>query len=77
MNLFRSEEHVKAWSAYNPQSQEAIMSVVDWAYVVGSKLFSRRLDPDYLANMDSYWADFFGRLAELGRQGSFWYPVEE
>jgi hypothetical protein len=73
MNLFRSEEHVKGWSEYDPISEESIMPVADWTYAVGSKLFSRRLDLDYLEKVDSYWGDFFDRLAELGREGSFWY----
>ena len=77
MNLFRSEEHVKEWSEYDPISEESIMPVADWAYAVGSKLFSRRLDPDYLERVDDYWGDFFGRLAELGRTGSFWYETED
>ena len=73
MNLFRSEEHVKAWSEYDPISEESIMPVADWAYALGSELFSRRLDQDYLGKVDSYWGIFFARLAELGREGSFWY----
>ena len=73
MNLFRSEEHVKEWSAYDSISEESIMPVSDWAYALGAKLFSRRLEPDYFDRLDEYWEDFFGRLAELGRKGSFWY----
>ncbi len=72
MNLFRSEEHVKEWSLYDPKSEESIMPVADWVYVMGNKLFSRRLDSDYLGRVDSYWPDFFERLAELGKIGSFW-----
>ncbi len=64
---------VGAWSEYDPISEESIMPVADWAYAVGSELFSRRLEQDYLKNATSYWGDFFGRLAELGREGSFWY----
>lgn len=75
MNLFRSEDHVKEWSLYDPKSEESIMPVVDWAYVMGNKLFSRRLDSDYLDSVDRYFKDWYERLAELGRKGSFW--IEE
>lgn len=75
MNLFRSEEHVKEWSLYDPISEESIMPVVDWVYVMGNKLFSKRLDSDYLDRVDSYYNDWYERLAELGRKGSFW--IEE
>lgn len=51
------------------------MPVVDWAYVMGNKLFSRRLDSDYLDSVDRYFKDWYERLAELGRKGSFW--IEE
>lgn len=51
------------------------MPVVDWVYVMGNKLFSKRLDSDYLDRVDSYYNDWYERLAELGRKGSFW--IEE
>jgi hypothetical protein len=33
MNLFRSEEHVKAWDHYDAASEEGIMSAEEWAQV--------------------------------------------
>ena len=74
MHLFRSEEHVKNWSLYDPVSEDAIMPVADWAYVMRGPLFRNRLDPDILARTQEYFADFLSRLAELGRTGSFWTP---
>ncbi len=74
MNLFRSEEHVKNWSDYDPISAEAIMPLADWAAVFSGPLFRNRLDPDMIINTRTYWADFFARLANLGRTGSFWRP---
>ena len=57
MNLFRSEEHVKEWSAYEPTSEESIMPVADWAYALGANLFSKRLELDYFDRMDENWGD--------------------
>jgi hypothetical protein len=72
MNLFRSEEHAKEWSRYDPMSEESIMPVTDWAYVMGAEVFRKRLEPDYFDRMDENWEDFFARLAEFGRIGSYW-----
>ena len=35
MNIFRSEEHVKNWSLYNPESEDAIMPLADWVEAGG------------------------------------------
>jgi hypothetical protein len=72
MNLFRSEEHVKNWSLYDPASVDAIMTVEDWAKVFAGPLFRRRRDADYLSRVDEYRADF-GKvlLGDLGRSGPF------
>ena len=72
MNLFRSEEHVTSWSFYNPDSEQSIMPVTDWAYALGAGVFSRRLEPDYLDHIEPYFDEFYERLAELGRTGDFW-----
>ncbi len=74
MNLFRSEEHVKNWSLYDPVSEDAIMPVADWAHVFRGPLFRNRLEPDILARTEEYFAQFFGRLAEFGKTGFFWTP---
>ncbi len=72
MNLFRSEEHVKAWSLYDPASEEAIMPVEDWAKVFGGRMFTNRLDPDYLSRVGEYRGDFGKTLfSELGKTGPF------
>jgi hypothetical protein len=72
MNLFRSEEHVKAWSLYDSASEEAIMPVEDWAKVFAGPMFRNRLDPDYLGRVSEYGADFGKTLfGELGRTGPF------
>jgi hypothetical protein len=72
MNLFRSKEHLRNWSLFNPNSEDSILPVEDWAYVVAGPLFRERLEPDILAHTDEYWDDFCARLAELGRSGSIW-----
>ena len=73
MNLFRSEEHVKGWSLYDPVSEDAIMPVEDWAEVFSGRLFRKRLDSDYLARSSEYRGDFARTLfGELKKSGPFW-----
>ncbi len=50
------------------------MPVADWAYVMRGPLFRNRLEPDILARTEEYFGQFFGRLAELEKTGSFWMP---
>jgi len=74
MNLFRSEEHVRNWSVYDPISEESIMPLADWAQVFGGPMMRTRLEPDCLSRTQENMGAFFGALAKLGRAGSFWTP---
>ena len=74
MNLFRSEEHVRNWSLYDPISEESIMPLADWAQVFSGPLVRTRLEPDCLSRVEEYMGDLLGRLGKLGKQGSFWTP---
>ncbi len=74
MNLFRSEEHVKNWSYYDPASDESIMPLADWAQVFSGPLFRNRLEADSLARNEQNVPALFGVLAELGKTGPFWVP---
>jgi len=72
MNLFRSEEHVKNWSGYDPVSADAIMPLADWALVFSGPLMRKRLDQDYLARVQEYIPELFSALHKLGKTGPFW-----
>ena len=74
MNLFRSEEHVKNWSLYDPISEEAIMPLADWDGVLSGPLARNIFEPDYLSRLEEYYGVFFARLQALGKTGSFWVP---
>jgi hypothetical protein len=74
MNLFRSEEHVKNWTLWDPVSADAIMPVADWAQAFSGGLTRNRLEPDYLANIPEYKTELFLTLQKLGRTGPFWQP---
>jgi hypothetical protein len=74
MNLFRSEEHVKSWSLYDPVSAESIMPLSKWATVFSGPLFRNRLKSDYLSRMNEYAAELFSSLKKFGKAGPFWTP---
>ena len=48
MNLFRSEEHVRSWTDYEPASREAMMPLASWVRVFQAPRYRARLDPDHL-----------------------------
>ncbi len=74
MNLFRSEEHARNWSYYEPDSEDGIMPVADWARIFSGPLFRDRLHPDYLSRSGAGRAAFLQALADLGKTGDFWRP---
>ena len=74
MNLFRSEEHVRNWSGFKPGTEEGIVELSAMAKLFSSRLFSRRLDPDYFSRRLEYRVDFIAGLAEMGKTRPFWSP---
>ncbi len=74
MNLFRSEEHVKNWSDYDPVSAESIMPLSAWATAFSGPLFKNRLEPDYLTRVMDYVSEMLLSLKKLGKAGPFWIP---
>jgi hypothetical protein len=72
MNLFRSEEHVRSWSLYDPGSSEGIMPLRDYASLFGIPLFRERLEPDYVLRVPHLAFEWITMLAKLGKTGPFW-----
>ncbi len=72
MNLFRSEEHAKRWSRYEPESEAGILPVAAWAKVFSVSLFRDRLREDYLATLGEGRAAFMQAIADLGKTDPFW-----
>jgi hypothetical protein len=63
---------VKNWSQYDPVSEDAIMSLANWAQAFSGPLFRKRLEPDYLAQINTYVGALLGALQQMGKTGSFW-----
>ena len=55
MNLFRSEESVRAWTDFEVKTEKTIKPVKEWAAMFQSALlFQRRLDDDFVKKSDEY-----------------------
>jgi len=72
MNLFRSEEHVRNWSLYDPGSDDGIMPLRDYATLFGVGLFRERLSLDYVLRIPQLAGEWVATLAKLGKTGPFW-----
>jgi hypothetical protein len=72
MNLFRSEEHVRRWSGYNPAAAEGTLPFGDWARVFGVEYYRTRLEPDFFLRGLELRQGLFQALKELGKSGPFW-----
>ena len=75
MNLFRSEEHARRWSQFNPASEAAggFIALPDLAAFFGTETRRHMLDADYL----SAWypkraAERLAVLERLGKTTPFW-----
>lgn len=72
MNLFRSEEHVRRWSGYDPSAAPGTLAIHEWAYVFGVEFCRRKLDPEFFLFGLDLRGGLFQALRELGKSGPFW-----
>ena len=49
MNLFRSEEHARNWTGFDPKMQAALMPVTEWADIFSNPFFRERGRADYIS----------------------------
>ena len=75
MNLFRSEEHARAWPRFDRASEDSIRPVADFTTILFSlPRYRERLAADYLLRLDELSREFPAALARLGRGSRFWEP---
>jgi hypothetical protein len=72
MTFFRSEEHLRNWAQFAPDSEEGITPLADLVKLFSSEMFRRRLDPDYVSHMREYGPQFISTLQEIGKTGPYW-----
>jgi len=69
MNLFRSEEHVRNWSGFKPDTEEGIVPLDDLVKLFSGNYFRRRLDDDWVSRSREYAIEL-GK--EFAKKGPFW-----
>ena len=72
MNLFRSEEHIKTWSRFDPAAEQGIVPLANLVKLFSLNMFKKRLEPDYVARVGEYAGEFFSAIAEVGKTRAFW-----
>lgn len=66
MNLFRSEEDVRAWANFDVSTERSIKPVREWAAIVNSaRLFQKRLDDDFVEKSEEYGTEALGGLGAI------------
>lgn len=65
MNLFRSEESVRAWADFDPKTEKAIKPVREWAgMLTGARVFQKRLEDDFVEKSEEYGTEALGALGD-------------
>ncbi len=65
MNLFRSEESVRAWADFEEKTEKTIKLVRDWAAMFqGASLFQQRLDDNFVEKSEEYGNQALSALGE-------------
>ena len=72
MNFFRSEEHVRKWARFDPETEDGIVPLKDLVKLFSGNYFRRRLDPDYVSRSREYAREMVKTLDEIGKSGPFW-----
>ncbi len=73
MNLFRSEEHVRSWSQFNPDSTSAISTLEDEVTLFNIKSNKHKLDGDYISQwLPKQAGERASAAQQMGKTGPFW-----
>ncbi len=72
MNLFRSEEHIRSCSRFDPAAEQGIVPLANIVKLFSLNMFKKRLEPDYAARVGEYAGEFFSAIAEMAKTRDFW-----
>jgi len=71
MLFFRSEEHLKNHAQYDPATEGGISQLEGLLTMFSSKIFKRRMDPDYFSNMKTYLGELIAEVGSNDKIGVF------
>jgi hypothetical protein len=73
MNLFRSEDHARRWSQFNPQSEEGFIALPELAGFFATESRHHMLEADYLSTwFPKRAAERRAFLEQIGKDTPFW-----
>ena len=76
MNLFRSEEHVRNWLQFNPDSAEGMLRLDEEVSLLSTEHRKHELDGDFLSQ---WWPRRTQErdevLRRLGKTSPYWQPA--
>jgi hypothetical protein len=76
MNLFRSEEHIRGWSRFEPLAEEGIISLHEALKLMSGNYFRKRLDTDWVSHKQLYSSELSAVVREIRKTGHFWVRPE-
>jgi hypothetical protein len=74
MNLFRSKEHAKGWSQYEPGTEDGILSLSDAMKVMSTPRHRDRLSRTYVSDLPDTTQAFVENLQEVTANSPYWDP---
>lgn len=74
MNLFRSEEDARNWSAFAPGTDAGLMPLAQAAKLLSSPRHRDRLKPDYVSTLSDSVPQFIETLMAVSDHDPFWDP---
>ena len=73
MNLFRSEEHMRNWAQFNPDSADASLPLNDEVTLFSTESNKHKLDGDYISQwLPKQAGERASAAQQMGKTGSFW-----
>jgi hypothetical protein len=74
MNLFRSEEHIRNWTRFDPASEEGIIQLPDLVKLFSGDFFQKRFSLEYVSRNRDYLSSFVAAIMEIAKTRPFWVP---
>ena len=74
MNLFRSEEHVRNWSGFKPETEAGNLTLADAIAIMSTPRHRDRLGGRYVSMAQELAPQFIERLLDVTNSTTYWNP---
>jgi hypothetical protein len=72
MNLFRSEEHARAWHGFKPEAEGGLFTLAQILEAFSGPMFRARGGPDYITRYPQLRPGFLATLKQISGDDPFW-----